>query len=49
MMLRPGTRQTDEEFRNEQTLVNMQSANESAKRAEEARRRAEEQRKKRGQ
>ncbi|MGK3107959.1 hypothetical protein [Streptomyces sp. WAC05858] len=41
-------RQTDEEFRNEQALVNMQSANEAAKRAEEARRRAEEIRQGRG-
>ncbi|MFD5384300.1 hypothetical protein ACFWMG_04885 [Streptomyces sp. NPDC127074] len=47
-MLRPGTRQTDEEFRNEQTLATMQSAMEAAKRAEEARQQAEEQRKKRG-
>ncbi len=47
-MLRPVTRQTDEEFRNEQTLTNMQSANEAAKRAEEAKRQAEELRKKRG-
>ncbi|MFF6847105.1 hypothetical protein [Streptomyces antimycoticus] len=41
-------RQTDEEFRNEQTLATMQSANEAAKRAEEARRRAEEIRQGRG-
>lgn len=40
---------TDEEFRDEQTLATMQSANEAAKRAEEARRLAEERRKKRGQ
>ncbi|GAA1065237.1 hypothetical protein GCM10009574_028500 [Streptomyces asiaticus] len=47
-MLRPVTRQTDEEFSNEQTLTNMQSAMEAAKRAKEAREQAEEQRKKRG-
>lgn len=35
-MLRAVARQTDEEFRNEQTLATMQSANEAAKRAEEA-------------
>lgn len=40
---------TDEEFREEQTVANMQSANEAAKRAEEARRLAEQARQQRGQ
>jgi len=47
--MRHVTRQTNEEFRNEQTVATMQSANEAAKRAEEAREQAEQIRQQRGQ
>lgn len=48
-MRRNVTRQTDEEFRNEQTVANMQSAAEAGKLADEAREQAKQILQQRGQ